>query len=101
MRKRPLVILLAAVFAAEATGITGALHQAMVHCPPDGDGCGAAECVAGGGAAPGFQAQDGPRQAFHDPAHCLICQFLASFAAVPAAPSATPAVERAVEFRPV
>jgi len=77
VKRRLLTILLTAVFAAQAAGLTGAFHLAMEHCAghghADGDVGSTGVCVAS------FEADSDLHKAAHDSAHCAICQALATF----------------------
>ena len=79
MNRRLLTILLTAVFAAQAAGLTGALHLATEHCTCCGHEHSDVECNAANESAAGIQDDCGSHKTPHDPAHSAICQVLATF----------------------
>jgi hypothetical protein len=77
VKQRLLTILLTVVFAAQAAGLTEALHLAAEH--GQNDECHAPADGVTATAGTSFERDHGFGHAAHDPAHCAICQALATF----------------------
>jgi len=89
MTRRLLIILLAAVFVSQATGLTEALHLAMVSGSCKEQDHLAADCHAVGALGGKVQTGRGQHQGSHNPADCPICQATAALKVLPAAGQAS------------
>jgi len=89
MTRRLLTILLAAVFAFQATGLTEALHLWMVSAPCQEQDHSAGDSRPAGALGRHVQADPGRHCDFHDPADCPICQATAALKVLPAAAQAS------------
>lgn len=78
MNRRPLTILLTAIFAAQAAGLTETLHLLAEHCQCDGHHHAGDDNVVAKSTT-SVEPDGGRHKEAHDPAHCGICQALAAF----------------------